>query len=330
MIAGLRLWQYRIPLRRPLQLPGVILHDREGLLLEWEVQDGSSLWSETSPLPGFSSHSLESCQRQWETLLAAPGSLRERLQESTAGLAPEVRFGIEAGLLQIDTRLPPARALPTCRLLPRDSEPAGGARAPCIKLKLGIGPVEQDIARVRQACALLEPQGRLRLDANQGWTLDKARMLAAQVDPGRIEFIEEPLPPGSDYSGWMADTGLPLAFDESLRMLPPEGISRLLETPGLAALVLKPMLLGLEETTRLVGQCRARDIRPVLSAAYESNISLDLYARLADAWGFTGPQGLDTFDSFTASLIQPLASQPAHGHLPVLDRSAMRMLGYWT
>ncbi|MCA1788954.1 MAG: hypothetical protein LC667_03570 [Thioalkalivibrio sp.] len=43
----------------------------------------------------------------------------------------------------------------------------------------------------------------------------------------------------------------------------------------------------------------------MLSAAYESNLSLDFHARLAALWGLEGPHGFDTLRPFSMALLQP-------------------------
>ncbi|MBE0488262.1 MAG: o-succinylbenzoate synthase [Halomonas sp.] len=332
-LIGLTLWRYRVALRQPLSLGQFTLFHREGLLLEWQVEDQRIIWSEVSPLPGFSTHGLEQCSRQLQDLLQGPGTLEQRLDTDRldrAELCPEVRFGLESGRLQGSTPLAPARDLPRCRLLRHDADLDTLPRDPCIKLKVGRASVAVDGQRIRHLTGRLQGDQRLRLDANRSWTLDQARSLSDTMDARRVEFIEEPLLPGSDYAGWFAATGLPFAWDETLREASPETLDSRLDTPGLAALVIKPMLTGLERSQAWVSAARRRGLVVVLSAAYESNLTLDLYARLADHWGLTGPQGLDTFAPFTHALIEPIRSQPEHARRPVLRRDDLDCLGHWT
>lgn len=328
----LHLWRFRIPLTPPLDLGTVILDQREGVLLEWERAGAPRVWSEISPLPGFSPHDLETCLRALHGRLKRPGPLTARLGRDTQDLPAEVRFGIEAGLLQCITPLPPARPLPRCRLL-RHEDPARLGPTPetaCIKLKVGRTTPRVDRETLRALLQRLKPGQRLRLDANRSWSLEDAHTVLEGVDPACIEFVEEPLRPELDYGPWAGISPIPFAWDETLRASPSPFPAQALDTPGLGALVLKPMLTGLEEMQRLMAAAHARGLKVILSAAYESNLTLDLYARLADHWGLPGPHGLDTFAVLGHALLGPIESQPEHGQRPILPREALESLGTWT
>ncbi|MFP4683370.1 MAG: o-succinylbenzoate synthase [Ectothiorhodospira sp.] len=328
----LDLWRFRLPLSTPLDLGWASLTHREGLLLEWTRVNATPRWSEISPLPGFSAHDLETCRTALVDHLGRPGPLRARLTQGLEPLPPEVRFGLESGLLQCTTPLPRPRPLPRCRLL-RHDDPARGGTAPgvdCIKLKVGRDAPGTDRESVLGLLQRLAPGQRLRLDANRSWSPEAARTVLADLDPERIEFVEEPLRPGLDYGAWPGITTVPFAWDETLRAHKGPFPTRALDTPGLGALVIKPMLTGLGETQRLVAAGRARGLQVLLSAAYESNLTLDLYARLADHWRLPGSHGLDTFSIFGRALLAPIESQPEHRQRPILTREALEPLGTWT
>ncbi|TVQ75259.1 MAG: o-succinylbenzoate synthase [Chromatiaceae bacterium] len=329
-LTRLTLWHYRLPLREPLALGPCTLPHREGLLMEWQGADQRVIWSEISPLPGFSDHDLAACTHQLQCLLHGTGSLEDRLNPGHPGLFPEVRFGLESGYLQWSIPLPPAQPLPRCQLLRHDADPRTVPQTPCIKLKVGRAPPAEDAQRIQGLIRQLRDGQQLRLDANRSWTLDTARDLSKRIDHRHVAFIEEPLLPGSDYGAWFTATGLPFAWDETLRETSVTAIEARLDTPGLAALVIKPMLTGLGRAEGWVRAARARGLGVVLSAAYESNLTLDLYTRLAAHWGLTGPQGLDTFEPFTHALIEPIRSQPEHAARPVLGREDLHCLGHWT
>lgn len=96
-----------------------------------------------------------------------------------------------------------------------------------------------------QASMLLEalPDLRLRLDANRAWTLEKARQFARYISPAlraRIDFIEEPCQTRDASRQFAQETGIAIAWDESVR----EADFRIVAEPGLAALVIKPTLTG--------------------------------------------------------------------------------------
>ncbi|WP_256364665.1 o-succinylbenzoate synthase [Ectothiorhodospira sp. PHS-1] len=324
----IRLWRFSLPLRQALSMPGHTLTRREGLLLEWCRPRADSLWSEISPLPGFSRATLARCHQQVRQILEQDGPLPDRLLRLPMETAPEVCFGLEAGRLQWSGQLPPAAPVPRCRLIRHDDalDIAADRASPCFKLKVGRDALATDIDRIRRVTARLTEGQQLRLDANRAWTLEQAETLCRAIDPRRIQFIEEPLPAGSDYLSWWSRTGIPFAWDETLRetMVPD------LRTPGLGALVVKPMLTGLNRAGMLIQQARQLGIPVVLSAAYESNLTLDFHARLVHHWDLPGPQGLDTFGIFARALLMPILSQPEQAGLLITQQSELEYLGCWT
>ncbi len=324
-LTRLDLWHYRIPLNGPLRLGNQSIDERTGLLLEWRQVGGRIVWSEIAPLPGFSRESLQDCIGQCRAFFANAGfqSVDDLLESVSDTLAPAVRFGLESGCLQLSRSLPPPGRVRSCRLLgpeaPMHSRPV---TATCVKLKVGRGDLEQDLDRIRRVLGTMEPSARLRLDANRSWSLEQVGQLCAVLDARRVEYLEEPLRPDLSYAGWTDRSEIPFAWDETLRQDP----SPDLDTPGLGAVVLKPMLTGLAKTRDLVNQARARGIKSVLSAAYESNLSLEFHARLAGLWCLEGPHGLDTFGPFTMALLRPLRDLEDPVGRPVMGRDRLEHL----
>jgi len=324
-VTRLDLWGYRVPLNAPLRLGLRTIDERAGLLLEWQQAEGQVVWSEIAPLPEFSRESLQDCISQCQRFFANPGfDDVDGLQAAVSdALAPAVRFGLESGCLQLSLPLPSPAPIRSCRLLdPEAPIRAEAVAATCVKLKVGRGDLETDLDRIRRLLDAMGPDARLRLDANRSWLLEQVAELCAAIDARRIDYLEEPLRPGLSYAGWTDRIKIPFAWDETLRQdSPPD-----LDTPGLGALVLKPMLTGLAKTRDLVAQARSRGIRAVLSAAYESNLSLDFHARLAALWGLEGPHGLDTFRPFSVALLQPLRYLEDPVVRPVMGRDGLEHL----
>lgn len=94
-----------------------------------------------------------------------------------------------------------------------------------------------------------------------------------------LEYVEEPLLPGLAHrlSEWSAVTGLPFALDETAEepeRLTDGSLHALLQSPGCAALVLKPTLVGgVEATARLAGLAAAHGRSVTLTAAFESGVA---------------------------------------------------------
>lgn len=85
------------------------------------------------------------------------------------------------------------------------------ASRPLLKLKLtGAG----DLDRVR-AVRAGAPGARLIVDANEAWSLDDFRTLAAELAGLGVEMIEQPFPAGDDAALAALDRPVPICADES-------------------------------------------------------------------------------------------------------------------
>jgi o-succinylbenzoate synthase len=89
-----------------------------------------------------------------------------------------------------------------------------------LKLKVGTGDAATDLERVRAVRAAIGPKPRIRLDANQSWTVKTAvRAIRAIEDAGlNVEFVEQPVP-AADLDGLAfvtARVATPVLADESV------------------------------------------------------------------------------------------------------------------
>ncbi|ABM61906.1 o-succinylbenzoate synthase [Halorhodospira halophila] len=322
-LRSVELCRYRVTLR-----PGTApVTERHGALLFWETEDRRRAVSEIAPLPGFSAEGLDECMDACRRFFAAgAGEAGHLLQQACAGesaplqgLPPAARFGLEAGWLQLTTPLGSTPQVASCRLVGHEQTPTDPPPGPCVKVKVGRATVQEDQNRVVRLLSRLPPTTHLRLDANRSWTREQAARFCAGLTPERVAFLEEPLQPGTSYAGWPSLTAIPFAWDETLREAPEADLT----TPGLGAVVLKPMLTGLSRTRAWIDAATDAGVPVVLSAAFESNLTLDLYARLAAHWGVRTTPGLDTFGAWPEALLAPLHSQPGHAAKPVRSREQL-------
>jgi O-succinylbenzoate synthase len=220
-----------------------------------------------------------------------------------------VAFGVSCALAELNDELPleaEYRAVPLCTGDP-DELFARLAALPgekVAKVKIGLYEAVRDGMVVN---LLLEaiPDLQLRLDANRAWTPLKAQQFAKYVHPqyrDRIAFLEEPCKTRDDSRAFARETGIAIAWDESLR----EADFRFQAEPGLRALVIKPTLTGsLRKVREQVATAHALGLTAVISSSIESSLGLTQLARIA-AW--LTPQtlpGLDTLALMRAQLVRP-------------------------
>ncbi|PKA31230.1 o-succinylbenzoate synthase [Cedecea lapagei] len=316
-----QVYRWQIPMDAGVVLRERRLKTRDGLFVH--LQQGEKQgWGEISPLPGFSLESLEDAQA---ALLSWVNAWREGASPALPEV-PSAAFGISCALAELDGTLPDAadyRAAPLCSGDPDELFAALSAMPgeKVAKVKVGLYEAVRDGMVVN---LLLEaiPDLRLRLDANRAWTPLKAQQFAKYVNPAyrdRIAFMEEPCKTRDDSRAFARETGIAIAWDESLR----EADFQFLAEPGVSAVVIKPTLTGSLDTVRKqVAAAHALGLTAVISSSIESSLGLTQLARIA-AW--LTPQtipGLDTLNLMQAQLVRPWPEST----LPLVDVEALEPL----
>lgn len=310
------LYGYSLPLDAGVVLRNRRLPSRDGLVVRLE-QDGRFGLGEIAPLPGFSLETLAEATDAALALLARwtgdnsgdPAALTDG-----PGVPPSVAFGISCALAELGGELPAGdvyRTVPLCTGDPDDLLPMLAALpgAKIAKIKVGMYEAIRDSLTVN---LLLEavPDLHVRLDANRAWTPAKAAGFIRYLDPaviGRIDFIEEPCATPADSLAFGRDSGIPIAWDESVR----EPGFRIIAQPGVAAVIVKPSLTGsLGQCRALVAEAQRAGLTAVVSSAIESSLGLTQLARLAGWLTPRVPPGLDTLSLMRSQLIRPWPGSP--------------------
>lgn len=318
---SVQIYRWQIPMDAGVVLRERRLKTRDGLFIYLQ-HDGREGWGEISPLPGFSRESLEDAEaalRAWCT------TWRDGEEPRLPGL-PSVDFGISCALAELDGLLPDAanyRAAPLCTGDP-DELFAVLAAMPgekVAKIKVGLYEAVRD---GMVANLLLEaiPDLRLRLDANRAWTPLKAQQFAKYVNPAyrdRIAFLEEPCKTRADSLAFARETGIAIAWDESLR----EDDFEFAAEPGVRAVVIKPTLTGsLAKVHEQVKAAHALGLTAVISSSIESSLGLSQLARIAALCTPDTVPGLDTLNLMQAQLLRTWPGNT----LPCLGREALEPL----
>lgn len=312
---------------------GVVLRDRRvasrhGLLVRLE-EAGREGWGEIAPLPGFSTETAAQAQAEtlrwlqgWRSGAETGHGLLTPVSPSLSssaplpkehGLSPSVAFGLSCALAELAGLLPSAGNYSGAMLCTGDPDELivqlNQRPQPVAKLKAGLYEAVRDGIT---ASLLLEavPTLRLRLDANQQWSLEKARQFARFVpEPlrSRIAFIEEPCRTQEDSRLFAQETGIALAWDESSRL---PGYVPTAE-PHLRAIVIKPTLVGSLATIReTIARASEAGLTAVISSSVESSLGLTQLARIA-SWLTPGvAPGLDTLSLMQQQLVRAWPGSP--------------------
>ncbi|MBZ0056468.1 MULTISPECIES: o-succinylbenzoate synthase [unclassified Leclercia] len=318
---SVQIYRWQIPMDAGVVLRERRLKTRDGLFVYLQ-HDGREGWGEISPLPGFSHESLEDAEAALRAWCIAWRDGEEPLLPGVAS----VDFGISCALAELAGLLPDAanyRAAPLCTGDP-DELFAVLAAMPgekVAKIKVGLYEAVRD---GMVANLLLEaiPDLRLRLDANRAWTPLKAQQFAKYVNPAyrdRIAFLEEPCKTRADSLAFARETGIAIAWDESLR----EDDFEFAAEPGVRAVVIKPMLTGsLAKVHEQVNAAHALGLTAVISSSIESSLGLTQLARIAAQYTPDTVPGLDTLNLMQAQLLR---TWPGNA-LPCLGREALEPL----
>ena len=329
--AGAEIYSYVLRLREVLSTGRGPLRYRRGLLLRARDHDGLAGWGEAAPLQGWHGPDLETTGEALAGWLRAevpfgdPEDLAARADSTLrdvpcawaaiAGAAADLaarRRGVPLATYltaQLDeSGDPTATRVPTAALVDGESPEAVAAAAAAataagygtLKLKVGSGPLADDVARV-SALRHAAPDSALRLDANGAWGTGAADAVEAlaRFEP---ELLEEPCRGLGQLRRLQERSDVPIAADESLPPL--ADLHRHLPL-GVAAAVLKPSALGGPVAVlRAAAALAETGTGVVIGSFLESAVGLTTAAHVAAAAG--GPAaGLGTSTLLQNDVCEP-------------------------
>jgi o-succinylbenzoate synthase len=233
---------FQIPLTTRFRQVG----ERTGVLIE-----GPAGWGEFSPFPDYG----PAVAARW---------LPCALEAAGRGWPEPVRDSIP-----VNVTVPPvdperARAIVTA------------SSCATAKVKVAEGDDLERVAAVRDA---LGPSGKLRVDANGGWTTDEAERAIKALDRYDLEYVEQPVASLEEMARLRRRVDVPLAADESVRTAEDP-----LHVAGLEAadiVVLKVQPLG--GVRRALEVAEATGLPCVVSSAVETSVGIAAGLALAAA-----------------------------------------------
>jgi o-succinylbenzoate synthase len=302
--------QRSLALRRPFAASGWTIAARDVLIFSiTDEETGHTGWGESAPLPAFGTENLSA---SWEALHSTEQALSGIraieiddnpdlivLIPALAGV-PAARFAVECALIDLRSRIGGRTFAETLGGRFRDRVPvnavigAGSADDAsaaasaawrlgygCIKLKVGAGSLEEDVARIRAVRLAVPADVLLRLDANGAWDFGEAEQALRECALYDIEYIEQPVPAAAiDELAALTVLGiLPIAADESAQDL--AQARTLLARHAVDLFVVKPMAAGgLRECRRFALEASARGCDVVFTSLIDSSLGRHAVAQL--------------------------------------------------
>lgn len=271
-----------IPLVQPFVIATATQRAYEGVLLRLRTSDGLEGWGEAAPSPVVTGETPDGVAAELWAARKKISALDPLETERSVACAAERLRGSSA-LAAVDIALHDLKgqyyAAPIHHLLGgfrpemetsmtisirdgpetlRQAEELVRKGFRTLKVKLGTDP-GKDIARVRLLRSCLGSRVKLRLDANQGYTVSEALRVLRAVYGCDIEFCEQPVPMGDlrGLSKVTAGSPVPVMADESVRG--PGDLLRIIRMKAASMVNLKLMKAG--------GLLRARQMASVAEAA---------------------------------------------------------------
>ncbi|NJR40001.1 MAG: o-succinylbenzoate synthase [Leptolyngbyaceae cyanobacterium CSU_1_4] len=254
------------------------LHTHHGL---WEVRPGIILklsdrhqtsWGEIAPLEAFGSESFDQALQFCQSLRTID---RATIVQIPAHL-PACRFGFESAWESFEAHAP-VRKLNHSNLLPTGNMALGAWRslwnqgARTFKWKIGVAPIQQELANFEALVTALPSQAQLRLDANGGLNWNDANLWLQKCDRYGVEFLEQPLLP-QQFDAMLQLSQryqTPIALDESVATL--EQLECCYELGWRGIFVVKAAIAG--SPSRLRSFCQNPGIDMVWSSVFETAIA---------------------------------------------------------
>lgn len=305
-----------VPLRKPFGISRGAQAVAANVLVEMVLEGGVRGWGEGAPFPAFNGETqgqvLAACAVAAPLVAGVdvrePDRLGERIAAGCGG-SPSAVCAIETAALDCQAKL---RGVSIRQLLggaeeqivtditittgtveEAEREACAFAAFSTLKVKIGGGPLDRDVARVR-AIRRARPDARLVVDANAALTVGEAVEFGRAAAAAAIDLFEQPVAAGD----WEAlaevrrRTGLRIAVDESVTRAADVDAAR---AHGAAdAVNAKIMKSGVFEVLRIVQRARAAGLLCMIGGMVETRLAMGTSASIAAGLGGFAYIDLDT------------------------------------
>jgi L-alanine-DL-glutamate epimerase-like enolase superfamily enzyme len=152
-----------------------------------------------------------------------------------------------------------------------------------LKAKVGVNP-EDDVERVKLIREAVGDEIQLRIDVNQGWTVQQAIEILNKVAKYDVQFVEQPVPV-ADLKGLAKvkeNSPVPVMADESVHS--PEDATRVIKAEAVDFINIKLMKSGgILKARKIAAVAEAAKVPCMIGCMSESGIGIAAAAHLAGA-----------------------------------------------
>tara|TARA_B100000953_G_scaffold215067_1_gene177755 strand:- start:542 stop:1558 length:1017 start_codon:yes stop_codon:yes gene_type:complete len=275
---------------------------------------------EVAPLDGFSKENFQEIIWTLEAFIKSIELSTEYTFNELLNLAeihcfeiPSLHFAIDTALYDIEgqTRnLSISKILnPQCKNeinlsnLYTVNEKIKNIKSNYIKYKLGVNDFYHDI-KILNSINEHNQSIKLRLDANQAYTLEEFQNIYKQLSHLNIEYFEEPIKKPDKYK-LEKIKDINIAIDESIYMN--NDYCQWIEMGLINTVIIKPSIWGgFKKFNSLIKQCEQHNVNIVLSSALENSIGNMATIQLAAALDNQISHGLNIHYFYDYFISQPI------------------------
>ena len=334
----------RVPLSTPYRLSFGPVHSFDTVLVELRDADGRQGLGEATYLTGYTDETVEGGWALAQSL-AREYSRREsddiasRLHKhfdtapfTATAFNTALEMAANHGLLSVTqpTRVPLLGLLHATETvaIEVESQQLFAQGFTTLKVKVGFDAA-RDAEMVKRVQQVIDGRGRIRLDANQGYTRDDALNFVAGLDPQAIELFEQPCAAGDWESALEVAciSPVPMMLDESIYGL--DDIRRAAELKAARYIKVKLMKLGgLDRLAAAIDTIRDCGMEPVLGNGVACEIGCWMEACIARARINNAGEMNGFLKPVAPLLVNPLKFERGAivlepGFRPALDRAAV-------
>jgi o-succinylbenzoate synthase len=321
IIKSFEIFKFQIPLKFPLKIANKELTFRDGLILRISDESDNIGVGEISPLPGLHKENLSLTIDQIKKISSKilNSKIPKNIEQFKGGFEswlkifkfyPSVQFGFESAVLSLLSMDQGKSAFEffhssnnsikinallsgTLQQIIEKTNQYLAEGFTTFKLKVGRTSVDEDIMMVNTINSIIDGKAKLRLDANQAWTLDESLHFFQNIDFVNLEHIEEPLKNFDELPELLKIKNIPIALDENIL----EIIDYQLLSPSqIKAIVIKPTVIGgVEKSIRLIKHVEGNGIKPVISDTFQSGVGLSTLIAIAHYIKSDTAMGFDTY-----------------------------------
>ncbi len=269
IIQQIELQTYCLKFQQPFKTAQGVIGDRTCCIIKVITEQGQVGIGEAAPLPEFGMETFSATQQALQDmqsiLVGQKISNCMEILEFLAGFShtPAARHGMELALLDVLAKF---HQQPLAYFLNRSANSTVlvnaviGAVSPevaremaqkfvrqnyaCLKVKVGDGDLDQDWQRVSAVRAAIGNHIKIRLDANQAWSVTEAILRLKKLETLNIEYIEQPVA-AEDLVGMnqvRRATNIAIAADEAVKNV--AELHSIIKHKVADIVILKPMCLG--------------------------------------------------------------------------------------